>query len=87
MRVRGVDDRVISGVANIGTRPVFDGKQLLLEVHLLDYQNDIYGKHIDVEFLQYLRGETKFASIDELKTQIDQDIEDARVVFELTNNN
>jgi riboflavin kinase / FMN adenylyltransferase len=86
VRVRGVEDKVINGVANIGTRPVFDGKQLLLEVHLLDYQNDIYGKHIEVEFLQYLRGETKFASIDDLKKQIDQDIDDAKKVFELTNN-
>ena len=79
--VHGLENRVREGVVNIGTRPVFDGKKLLLEVHLLDYSKDIYGQHISVEFLQRLRGEQKFASIDELRDQINQDIEVARAVF------
>jgi riboflavin kinase / FMN adenylyltransferase len=85
--VTGLDGTKHEGVANIGTRPVFDGKQLLLEVHLLDYSNDIYGQHITVEFLQRLRGEQKFASIDELQDQIKRDIEDASALFKLNNNN
>ena len=79
--VHGLDNTVYEGVVNIGTRPVFDGKKLLLEVHLLDYSKDIYGQHISVEFLQRLRGEQKFGSIDELKEQIYQDIDDARLIF------
>lgn len=81
--VNGLDGRRYEGVANIGTRPVFDGKQLLLEVHLLDYSDDIYARHISVEFLQLLREEQKFASIDELRSQISRDIDDARAIFKL----
>ncbi len=80
--VNGLDGGRHKGVANIGTRPVFDGKQLFLEVHLLDYSGDIYGKYISIEFLQHLRGEQKFASVNELKSQIEQDIDRARVIFE-----
>ncbi|MBT7953093.1 MAG: bifunctional riboflavin kinase/FAD synthetase [Gammaproteobacteria bacterium] len=87
VQVTGLDGVILNGVANLGTRPVFDGKQLLLEVHLLDYSKDIYGRHINVEFLKHLRGEQKFASIDELQAQINQDVDDARAIFELNNNN
>ncbi len=79
--VRGLGETRYEGVANIGTRPVFDGEQLLLEVHILDYSDDIYGQHVEVEFLQYLRGEQKFASVDELRSQIARDINDAKALF------
>lgn len=81
VRVWGLGGGVISGVANIGTRPVFDGKKLLLEVHLLDYAEQIYGRHVSVEFVERLRGEQKFSGIDELKAQIAKDIEKARTIF------
>jgi len=85
--VKGLDGVRYEGVANIGTRPVFCGKQILLEVHLLDYSSDIYGRHLTVEFLEYLRGEQKFASIDELKHQIILDIDRARTKFKLNEKN
>lgn len=85
--IRGLDNKVYEGVANIGTRPVFGGKKLLLEIHLLDFSKDIYGKQISVEFVRRLRGEHRFASVDELKRQIDQDVKDARMLFRRNGNN
>jgi riboflavin kinase/FMN adenylyltransferase len=60
-------------VANLGRRPTFDGRTLLLEVHLLEGGADLYGERLRVAFAQRLRGEQKFAGIDDLKTQIARD--------------
>ena len=79
--VHGVSSMPCAGVVNIGTRPVFDGKKLLLEVHLLDFQDDIYGRYISVEFVKRLRGEQKFSGIEELTAQIQRDIENAQSLF------
>ena len=79
--VHGVGEKPCAGVVNIGTRPVFDGKKLLLEVHLLDFSEDIYGRYISVEFVERLRGEQKFSGIEELSAQIQRDIENARSLF------
>ncbi|MFQ5661313.1 MAG: bifunctional riboflavin kinase/FAD synthetase [Gammaproteobacteria bacterium] len=79
--VKGLREGIYNGVANIGTRPVFDGKQLLLEVHLLDFNGDIYGQHLHVEFLKHLRAEKNFASVDQLCAQMETDIEEARAFF------
>ena len=73
VRVHGLDETIYNGVASIGTRPVFNGKAVLLETHLLNFDDDIYGKHIKVEFLQYIRSEQMFDSVEELKEQIEQD--------------
>lgn len=81
VRVHGLDGKIYQGVANIGTRPVFDGKQLLLEVHMLDFSGDIYGRYISVEFVRRLRGEEKFSSVEELLSQIKNDIAEARELF------
>lgn len=68
----------VPSVSNFGTRPMFDGHQLLLETHLLDYQGDLYGQTIDVEFLKHLRPEKKLESLTALKKQIDLDSQNAR---------
>ena len=69
-------------VANVGVRPtVSDLVRPILEVHLLDFQGDLYGKKVSVEFLHQLRSEQKFSSIDALQQQIHQDINDARNWF------
>lgn len=70
----------LPAVANLGRRPTFDGRTLLLEVHLLDERLDLYGQHLRVAFLERLRGEQKFAGIDELKAQIARDCERARSI-------
>lgn len=70
-------------IANLGRRPTFGGVRLLLEVHLLDAQLDLYDRRLDVAFLERLRGEAKFGGIDELKAQIIRDCDQARRVHGL----
>ena len=69
------------GVANIGYSPTFDDRQFTVEVHLLDFNEAIYGEKIRVNFVKRLRGEIKFGSIQELKHQIGKDIEAARRIL------
>ncbi len=72
------------GAANYGRRPTFDKKDVLLEVHIFDFNADIYGQQIVVEFLAYLRPEVKFATIEELTVQIAADCEEAKSVLART---
>ena len=67
------DGQVHYGIANIGFRPTVDGKQLLLETHLLDFNDDLYGKRLKVLFLHKVRDEQSFDGIAELKQQIEKD--------------
>jgi riboflavin kinase/FMN adenylyltransferase len=62
------------GVANIGRRPTVAGQSLRLEVHLFDFNGDLYGQRLDIYFLRKLRDEKKFAGIDELKAQLYRDL-------------
>ena len=80
--VEGIAGAVRRGIANIGVRPTVDGKEPLLEVHVFDYTGNLYGDLIKVTFKQKLREEQTFDSIDALKTQINQDIEQARHYFD-----
>ena len=68
-------------VANIGTRPTVDGQRKVLEVHLLDFEGDLYNRQIEVEFCHWLRDEQKFPSLDGLKIQIKADEKQARSWF------
>ncbi|MFO1371996.1 MAG: bifunctional riboflavin kinase/FAD synthetase [Candidatus Competibacteraceae bacterium] len=69
------------GIANVGRRPTVQGVREQLEVHLLDYQGDLYGRHVKVDFLHYLRPEQRFASLAALQQQIQQDEQVARTYF------
>jgi riboflavin kinase/FMN adenylyltransferase len=73
------------GVANMGYRPTVDGKKLFLEVHLFDFSGSLYGQFIEVSFLNKLRNEQKFANIEELRKQIEEDIVCAKHYFSQTN--
>jgi len=75
-------EKIFPGVANIGFSPTFDDNQYTLEVHLLDFDENIYDKHICVNFIKRLRGEKKFSSIEALSNQIQSDIQDARKIFQ-----
>lgn len=66
------------GVANVGRRPTVQGVREQLEVHLLDFQGDLYGKHVKVDFLRYLRPERRFESLNALRLQIQKDEQEAR---------
>jgi riboflavin kinase/FMN adenylyltransferase len=76
-----VADAVFQGVANIGYSPTFNDHQFTVEVHILDFNQAIYGQKIRVNFAKRIRDEMKFGSIDELKRQISADIETARQIF------
>lgn len=69
------------GVANIGTRPTFDGQGVVLEVHLFDFSADIYGRHARVAFVEHLRAERRFNGIEEIVAQIEKDSEAARRIL------
>ncbi len=77
----GLPAEPLAGVASIGTRPTIGGTRTLLEVHLLDFDQNIYGKYVHVNFLHKLQDEQRFESLDELKTHMQQDIRDARAFF------
>jgi riboflavin kinase/FMN adenylyltransferase len=62
------------GVANIGVRPTFAGNERVVEVHLLDFQDDLYGREIAVEFVERLRPERRFAGVAELVGQVETDM-------------
>ena len=80
--VSGVAPQPLPGAANIGVRPTVDaGLKPVLEVHLLDFDRDIYGLHVDVNFLHKLRDEAKFDSLDALKAQIARGVADVRAYF------
>ena len=78
VRVHGLPEGVVDGVASVGTRPTFDLTKPLLEVHLFDFDRNVYGEYIDVDFIEHLRDEVKFASVDELVAQMKIDEENAR---------
>ncbi|KAA6208060.1 bifunctional riboflavin kinase/FAD synthetase [Avibacterium paragallinarum] len=69
------------GVANIGRRPTINGVKQLLEVHLFDFKQDIYGQPLQVELCDKIRDEVKFPSFDSLKEQIAKDVEVAKDYF------
>jgi len=73
-----INDQQYKGIANFGERPTVGGKKLLFEVHLFDFDQDIYGKHLTVEFLTFIRGEKKFDSFALLAEQIKKDIQTAK---------
>lgn len=80
--VLGLGERPLPGVASVGMRPTVEAStRTLLEVHLLDFNRDIYGAHVTVNFLRKLREEKRFSSLDELRVWIERDIADARAFF------
>lgn len=66
------------GVVNLGGRPTFDETERLLETHILDFSGELYGSHLEVCFLEQLRGIQRFGSADELREQIERDVAAAR---------
>lgn len=81
IQLYGVEGEPVPGVANLGTRPTVDGVRTLLEVHLFNFDRDIYGRHIHVDFLLKLREERRFDSFEKLKEQILLDVEQAKAFF------
>jgi len=78
VRVNSVE---LNGVANVGRRPTVNGQQNRLEVHLFDFDDDIYGETLQVRFVEKIRDEQKYASFGALKKQIQLDAQQAQAIF------
>lgn len=78
----GIDGRDLPGVANLGVRPTFDGTEEVLEVHVLGFDENLYGKQLRVGFIERIRDELRFESVDELLAQIRRDIASATVILD-----
>jgi riboflavin kinase / FMN adenylyltransferase len=75
VRVSRINSKLsIKGIANLGYRPTFNQKKLLLEVHLFNFSGNLYNKYLSVEFLRFIRKEKKFKNIEQLKKQIKSDL-------------
>ncbi len=77
----GLEREPVQGVANVGNRPTVEGTRTLLEVHLFDFDEDIYGRYVNVDFLHRIRPERRFDSFEALTGQIQRDVEKARAFF------
>jgi riboflavin kinase/FMN adenylyltransferase len=76
-----VAGKPFESVTHLGPLPTFSDEVVRLETHLLDYQGDLYGKTVRVEFIDQIRGVQKFSSIQELRDQIQRDVTKARQIL------
>jgi len=76
-----IDQESYKSMTNIGTSPTFGGSERIVEVHLLDYDGDLYGQNLRIEFFKRLRDEKQFASAEDLKKQIADDIRQGRAIL------
>jgi len=70
--------KLLRGIANLGYRPTFNQKEILLEVHIFNFSRNLYNKHLTIEFIDFIRKEKKFKNINQLKKQINLDIRKAK---------
>ena len=76
--LRKNNSKYIKGIANLGYRPTFNQKKILLEVHLFNFSGNLYNKYLSVEFLKFIRKEKKFKNVNELRVQITKDLNIAK---------
>jgi riboflavin kinase/FMN adenylyltransferase len=81
--VHGVVGSALAGVASLGTRPTIAGTEALLEAHVFDFDGDLYGREIEVEFVAKLRDEERFATLDALSAQMRLDAAAARRILDV----
>jgi len=81
VRVKGLGDVVLNGVANLGSRPTVNGTENRLETHVFDFDSDVYGKYVCVELVDFLRAEQRFDDFEMLKEQVLKDAEQARNIL------
>jgi riboflavin kinase/FMN adenylyltransferase len=75
------DDRRLPAAASVGYNPVFGGKDLSVEAFVLDFSGDLRGKDVSLEFVDRLRDEQNFASVDALISQMDRDVQRVRQIL------
>jgi riboflavin kinase/FMN adenylyltransferase len=76
--LRNNNSKYLKGIANLGYRPTFNQKKILLEVHLFNFSGNLYNKYLSVEFLKFIRKEKKFKNVNQLRTQIKTDLKIAK---------
>ena len=76
-----IKGETFNGIANMGIRPTVGGTSPVLEIHIFDFDEEIYGNRIEVEFFKKIRNEQKFENLDKLKEQINLDIEETKIYF------
>ena len=76
--LRKNSDKYLKGIANLGYRPTFNQKKILLEVHLFNFSGNLYNKLLSVEFLKFIRKEKKFNNVNQLRVQIKKDLNIAK---------
>ncbi|MCH8060724.1 MAG: bifunctional riboflavin kinase/FAD synthetase [Proteobacteria bacterium] len=81
VRVDGLPGGPKDAVASVGIRPTFDGTEPLLEVHIFDFDEEIYGEYIHVDFIERLRNEEKYDKVDDLVAQMHRDADNARSIL------
>ena len=81
VRVAGIAERPLDGVASVGSRPTFNGTKPLLEVHLFDFDEEIYGRYIHVDFIARLREQIRYERVDDLVAQMHRDADNARSIL------
>ena len=79
-----LDNKSIDGIANMGVRPTVGGSHPVLEVHLFNFNSNIYSKRLDVQFINKIREDKKFKNLDMLKSQIQEDIKTAKFFLSKT---
>ena len=78
-----ISKRTEYGITNIGMRPTVKDSRLICETHIFDFSSDLYGKHVTVEFIDFIRQEKKFDSLDDLSAQVKKDIEKAKLMLNI----
>ncbi len=76
-----IDDKAYRSMTNIGRRPTFPGNERTVEVLVLDYHNDLYGRELKIDIIERLRSEKQFDTTEELKKQIAEDVKQGRVIL------
>jgi riboflavin kinase/FMN adenylyltransferase len=84
VKIHGITEKPLLGAANIGTNPAVNGKELLLEVHIFDFDKNIYGRYVEVEFIQKIRDEENFPNLEQLKQKIELDVKRAKHILLLS---
>ena len=81
VRVNGLGPKPLDAVASVGDRPTFGGAKPILEVHIFDFDEDIYGEYIHVDFISRLRGQEKYDRVEDLVAQMHRDADNARSIL------
>ena len=81
-----INDQIYEGLTNVGYNPTFGNGVFSVETHILDFSGDLLGKSIRVNFIQRLRDEKNFETVEDLSDQIGQDVKDARELFKSLKN-